>query len=78
VTELCPLSITAQLQLCGCLCRRQPNNLNQQLPPKAMLCMLRQEYVVAESRMTQQIKSHLASVRMFRLNQQLNQARPDQ
>ncbi len=43
-----------------------------------MLCMLRQEYVVAESRMTQQIKSHLASVRMFRLNQQLNQARPDQ
>ncbi|KAL0024964.1 hypothetical protein WJX77_006455 [Trebouxia sp. C0004] len=54
--------------------KRQPNNSNQQLPPKAMLCMLRQEYVVAESRMTLKCRSNLAAVRMFRFNQQLNQA----
>lgn len=54
--------------------KRQRNNSDQQLPPKAMLCMLRQEYVVAESRMTHKCRSNLAAVRMFRLNQQLNQA----
>ncbi|KAL0043967.1 hypothetical protein WJX82_009704 [Trebouxia sp. C0006] len=54
--------------------KRQRNSSDQQLPPKAMLCMLRQEYVVAESRMTLKCRSNLAAVRMFRLNQQFNQA----
>ena len=37
--------------------------------------MLRQEYVVAESRMTLKCRSNLAAVRMFRLNQQFNQVK---
>ena len=41
-----------------------------------MLCMLRQEYSVAEAKMTRIVyQSHLAAMRMFKLNQQLNQAR---
>ena len=41
-----------------------------------MLCMLRQEYSVAEARMTKNMyQGHLTAVRMFRLNQQLNQVR---
>ena len=41
-----------------------------------MLCMLRQEYSVAEARMTRNVyESHMVAVRMFKLNQQLNQAR---
>lgn len=41
-----------------------------------MLCMLRQEYNVAKARMTKNVyHGSLTAVRMFRLNQQLNQAR---
>ncbi|KAA6422724.1 MAG: hypothetical protein FRX49_07259 [Trebouxia sp. A1-2] len=54
--------------------KRQRDISDQQLPPKAMLCMLRQEYVVVESRMMHHCRSNLAAVRMFRLDQQLNQA----